>query len=310
MLSDVAAREAFHVLLLEFLLKRIPTGLVLKGGVNLRLFFGSPRYSQDIDFDAEPRLRDAVRSAIRSGLKDPHLRQHFVDLGGADIRATETPQKNTETTLRFKFGVVSGGGVDLPTKVEVSFRPRPALDVADEDAAPAGLVDRFRLPLPSLDAASRRRGRDRRTDASARGADTPGPSHGALIVRHYRRLAALRQKVGALALRNEVQARDVFDLGVLDAAAMSAAEAARLREALPDSVLQKAAARAFEIPYEAYEDKVLAFLDPTDRARYAPPNQWDEQCLFAHELAQQLLALPGPAWVPWYPDEAKPASTL
>ena len=42
--------EAFHLLFLERLLKLAdPKLFVLKGGVNLRFFYGDPRYSEDMD---------------------------------------------------------------------------------------------------------------------------------------------------------------------------------------------------------------------------------------------------------------------
>ena len=45
--------ELFHVAFLDVLsLKLEQTRYVLKGGANLRYFFGSPRYSEDIDLDA------------------------------------------------------------------------------------------------------------------------------------------------------------------------------------------------------------------------------------------------------------------
>jgi hypothetical protein len=276
MLSDVAAREAFHVLLLEHLLGQIGPRIVLKGGVNLCLFFGSPRYSQDIDLDAEPNSRSAVRAAIRKSLRDPYVRRRFIQLGGGDLRLPDRPAKDSETTLRYKFGVVTSGGIDLPTKIEISFRARPSLDVGTVDPAPPALVDEYRLASP---------------------ASAP------LLVPHYGRLPALRQKIGALALRNEVQARDIFDLGVLGTTSIDAAEAPFLRQSLPDSVLRKAAARALEIPFAAYRDKVLDYLEPVDRAQFDTVNTWDGLCLNAHALARRLLDLPGPARVSWYPDE-------
>ena len=52
MLSDAQLREAFHLCFLHRLLKVSDINLyVLKGGVNLRFFFGSPRYSEDMDLD-------------------------------------------------------------------------------------------------------------------------------------------------------------------------------------------------------------------------------------------------------------------
>lgn len=45
-------REVFHLIFLGQLLRvSDPTLYVLKGGTNLRFFFHSPRYSEDMDID-------------------------------------------------------------------------------------------------------------------------------------------------------------------------------------------------------------------------------------------------------------------
>ena len=45
-------REVFHLLFLERLLRLSdPSLYVLKGGLNLRFFFNSPRFSEDMDLD-------------------------------------------------------------------------------------------------------------------------------------------------------------------------------------------------------------------------------------------------------------------
>lgn len=263
MISQVAVREAFHMLLLEYLLGQIPDGLILKGGANLRLFFKSCRYSQDMDLDAEPRLRDIARSAIRRGLTDPHLRKRLVALGINTVRVPAAPAKDTSTTLRYKLGVVTSGGIDLPTKVEVSFRARAPMDVAIIEAAP------LRIP-------------------------------------HYGRLPAIRQKVAALALRNQVQARDVFDLAVLIGGGVEPEALAMLRRELPDTVLAKASARALEIHYEEYRGTVIEYLGEEDQSRFGPEAAWDEQRLIVNALVQDLRALHGPTWVQWHPDEPRP----
>ena len=51
-------REIFHLLFLERLLKvSDPRAFVVKGGANLRFFFGSPRYSENMDLDVLARRR-------------------------------------------------------------------------------------------------------------------------------------------------------------------------------------------------------------------------------------------------------------
>lgn len=68
-LKDVQTIELFHVAFLDVLPKRVDRRrYILKGGANLRYFFGSLRYSEDLDLDLtdEPpwRLREKV-DAIR-----------------------------------------------------------------------------------------------------------------------------------------------------------------------------------------------------------------------------------------------------
>ena len=52
-LSDAQLIEAFHLAFLQVLQARVQQEhYVLKGGANLRYFFDSVRYSEDIDLDA------------------------------------------------------------------------------------------------------------------------------------------------------------------------------------------------------------------------------------------------------------------
>ena len=51
-------REYFHLLMLKELNKRLSgRDFALKGGVYLRLFLSSPRLSEDIDFDIDPKMQ-------------------------------------------------------------------------------------------------------------------------------------------------------------------------------------------------------------------------------------------------------------
>lgn len=117
MLDDAAVREAFHVVLLRKLAERVNTALFrLKGGVNLRLFFGSVRYSEDMDLDGHDRARAALRREVGRPLRDPSLLRHLAERGIRGIDGRTGPNKDTETTLRYKMRVVSPGGVPSPAK--------------------------------------------------------------------------------------------------------------------------------------------------------------------------------------------------
>lgn len=87
MFSDIQLREAFHFCFLHRLLQISDIDLyVLKGGVNLRFFFGSPRYSEDMDLDV---VAGSVATLKKNGYKilgDAAFRV----LAGACIRRTTT----------------------------------------------------------------------------------------------------------------------------------------------------------------------------------------------------------------------------
>jgi predicted nucleotidyltransferase component of viral defense system len=69
--SPLALREGFHVVLLRALAERLQgRDWVLKGGTNLRLYFGSIRFSEDIDLDVGKDVAGAMQRAIPATLAD------------------------------------------------------------------------------------------------------------------------------------------------------------------------------------------------------------------------------------------------
>jgi predicted nucleotidyltransferase component of viral defense system len=260
MLDDVAVREAFHVHLLRDLVRSMDPHLFrLKGGVNLRLYFGSLRYSEDIDLDADRGARPILRREIGRLLHDAAFLRQLATLGIRGVDGRTAPNKDTETTLRYKARVVSPGGVPLPTKVDVSFR--------QEESAEEG----------TLEAAD-----ERVTSQYLSSADRP------LQVMHYTVMPAVRQKIAALALRAEVQARDVFDLAMLAEKRTDTLDLPFLRRRLSDDTLREAHRRALSLPYDVYRSTVVEFLDPSERATLGSDRSWDEQRLFAARLIEGI----------------------
>lgn len=257
--TEREAREAFHTFVLRCLREHLPNRQwCVKGGANLRLFFRSARYSEDMDLDADPGARLAMRGTIQKLLGDLTLRRRLAALGIRDVlRTSERPAKDTETTLRFKLRLEIGGGVQLPTKVEVSFRGRAKDDVVVETNADPKIVGRYlaRAELP-------------------------------LALPHYDRTAAIRQKITALAGRAEVQARDVFDLAML-AESPGDFDITMLGKNIDQKVLDAARIRAFELGSDAYASQVLEFLDEPDRAANA--DRWEEYQLVTAMLLESIL---------------------
>ncbi len=71
-MPPVALIEAFHLTFLRAFTSSVPAEyLSIKGGGNLRLFFWSDRYSEDLDLDVcevpVHQIRDKVMSILESG---------------------------------------------------------------------------------------------------------------------------------------------------------------------------------------------------------------------------------------------------
>lgn len=257
-LSPVAARELVHLLILRELVGvRGRSGVTAKGGANLRLFFGSIRYSEDMDLDGSAQASAAIRHCLKGMFEDSEFTRRLQRFGIRGLDPGEGPNKDTETTFRYKFGVIVGGGVRYPTKVAVSFRKRHAADRAVLEAPDPVILGTYGLE--------------------------------ALEVRHYVREAAVRQKLEALGGRREAQARDVFDLHVLVPDAPAQALLDFLANALRRDRLEEAHERALTITYEEYEGQVFEFLGAEARSLYGRESTWDEIRLRVATLIEGVL---------------------
>jgi hypothetical protein len=236
--SNRAAVEFFHLVFLRALVgKGGDKGLfAVKGGCNLRFYFNSVRYSEDIDFDvtvvAKATLRNKVDRLLDSPLVAAPLKTR-----GLEVLEVSAP-KQTETTQRWKVGLqVAGRNVALRTKIEFSRR---------------GTVNGTRFEAVS-------------PQALRPYALTP------FLATHYDAPAALSQKVEALAGRSEPQARDIFDLNLL----LARPDGDAAVKKVPKSQLASALERALEIGYDQYAAQVVAFLDPTQRELFESRDAWD-----------------------------------
>lgn len=237
MWTDRQAIEIFHLLFLRGFAARVDKALfALKGGSNLRFYHRSIRYSEDIDLDIRTMAVATLRSNVEAALAADSLR-HSLRAQGLDILSTTAP-KQTATTQRWKIVLRSeAAAANIPTKIEFS---RRALDegVALAPVDPE-LIRRYRL-YP-------------------------------LLVQHYGAAAAFAQKVAAVALRTETQARDIFDLKLLiDAGAAEAPlppkQAAQLERAIDN---------AMSVGFDEFTGHVVAFLEPEHQADYEDRRAWE-----------------------------------
>jgi len=194
--------EFFHIAFLgELGVKLDKARYALKGGCNLRFFYNSPRYSEDLDVDVGTVSVGTLKGNLSKVLEGKALRT-TLRASGIEILSISLP-KQTETTQRWKLGLRIGT-LSAHTKVEFSRRDLESGRRLDP-IAPA-IVAGYGL--------------------------TP------VLVSHYDRATALAQKCHALVGRSETQARDVFDLDLLLAGAqLSSSLSAEIAEAAAERAL-------------------------------------------------------------------------
>src|SRR3989338_6597286 len=122
--GPLRSREVFHLEFLRWFARKLEADrYVLKGGVNLRLFFKSIRSSEDMDIDIHGARVDKVKKTVMDILK---VRGFMDSLKSFGIEKAVPPDlakaKQTETTQRFKIHLLTAAGEDLFTKIEFSRR--------------------------------------------------------------------------------------------------------------------------------------------------------------------------------------------
>lgn len=236
--SDAQAIEIFHLLFLQVLTAHSRDKFLLKGGANLRYFFGSVRYSNDIDFDVMDTRSGSVERNVDAVLNGRAL---SVLLGQFDLRVDEsTKPKQTDTTRRWKLGIAREGATGDLVRTKIEFSNR---GVASDDrlyeTIPRLVVDPYAI-RPA-------------------------------VLSHYGLAAALEQKIAALVLRSETKARDVFDLDLL----FRLRRTSDRPRAVDVTRAPLAAQRAREITYSSFRSEVVPFLDPDIASLYDSDEQWE-----------------------------------
>lgn len=228
----------FHLVFLRALVAKgeDKSRIALKGGCNLRFYFRSVRYSEDMDLDVSVIAKDTLKNKVERLLLSPAVRAPL-RTRAIEIVETSAP-KQTETTQRWKLGLRLEGGATIRTKVE--FSRRDTIEGARYEAADREVLRPFAL--------------------------TP------VLATHYATPAAIAQKIHALAARTEPQARDVFDLALL----FARPEAADLTlDDARKAWLSAAIDHAMSISFDEYVSKVVAFLEPEQAVLYEQRGAWD-----------------------------------
>lgn len=230
--------ECFHLILLRVLEARLERATwVVKGGVNLRAWFGSRRYSADLDVDVIRGQSHVLREKVDKLLASRPFTNLLASQGLS--LETSTKPKQTDTTQRWKFEV-KAEGLSIPLRTKLEFSRRGTRDEEHIlEAVRPDIVRAYGLPAPT--------------------------------VNHYTARSAIRQKVLALASRTEPQARDVWDLDHLLRTAQTdlAPLTPPARKALPAAM-----DRALSLSFDVFKAQVVAYLAPEDRELYGTPDAW------------------------------------
>jgi hypothetical protein len=237
-LSPRQSIEVFHLLLVSHIGRKLDQKKwSLKGGCNLRFFFRSPRYSDDVDLDVQGIPVSVLREKINSIISGRPF-QAILGVRGISVEHL-TEHKQTETTQRWKFGLmVPGPDLPVPTKLEFS---RRALEPGSvfEPLSPE-IIRQYELPP--------------------------------LMANHYPAPTVWRQKIGAILSRTAPQARDVFDLHVLlETGLISSAGLAQGER--PDAAQLKD--NILAVDFGQFKSQVISYLEPDIQSQYDSEKTWD-----------------------------------
>ncbi len=244
--------EIFHLIFLRYLEHLLPkSSYALKGGCNLRFFFNSIRYSEDIDLDvweiSKEKLQERVEKVLSSKDLKMALLAQSVEL--VNIRA----HKQTDTTQRWKMALEIGGhATAFPTKIEFSrLKDRKVGTIEIAQVNPV-LTSGYNLPP--------------------------------LLITHYKGPDAFAQKLQALLSRRETQARDIFDSYYLAQNGINPNwSSTQLREK-HDTLVE----RILSLDFSTFSSQVLAFLQPSYQAFFQGPDKWEEIQLSLIQYLEKL----------------------
>jgi len=254
-LNHLEIREVFHLEFLRRLVRTVdPSHLVLKGGSNLRFFFKSIRYSEDMDMDIREIAVHVFRDKVMSILNTKALTSTLRTFGIEEIVPPEISRsKQTETVQRFKIHLMTVSGEDLFTKLEFSRRGFDSSIKAEGVAQ--DVMSKYQLPP--------------------------------LIVPHYLIGSACIQKINALVSRKEVQARDIFDLYTLST--QFGAKSFQLKKFSGAISLEEVSERIDSVHYQLYKDTVVSYLDMEEQKAWDSREFWDEVRLQVIQLVEKGL---------------------
>ena len=234
-LNPKAQVELFHLMFLRQFSMQIDAGLyAIKGGCNLRFFFGSARYSEDLDLDVCIMAQETLENKVNKLLNAPPLLKLLQGHGITQLEVTSPEQM--PTTQRWKIQLhTENAEMAYPTKIEFSRRNEKIQ--AELTSVDMKICQAYRLAPMRLS--------------------------------HYGLKEAVAQKVLALAHRPLTQARDIFDLYHLLHLGKP-----QLSFSLKKNTLAQAEEALLSISFNDYKSQVVNFLEPSEQAIYSHTDYW------------------------------------
>jgi predicted nucleotidyltransferase component of viral defense system len=209
----------------------------LKGGCNLRFYFKSIRYSEDIDLDIWQMRKDTLFKNIHQILLGSPLKNI---LRSRDIEITKiSSPKQTATTQRWKIEMLVNNQNMAHTKIEFSRRETEGnalLEAIDES-----IISRYHFPP--------------------------------ILLNHYDRESAIKQKLSALINRKVTQARDIFDLYLLLSGFVK--ERSSLLKVISSAQIKLADSNLLSVKYKDFQSQVIAYLEEDYQKQYSDEKVWD-----------------------------------
>jgi hypothetical protein len=228
--------ELFHLLFLSQLGRKIDKKLyALKGGCNMRFYFKSIRYSEDMDIDIQVVNKDTLSKNVNKLLGSVPF-MNILQAQGLEIVNISAP-KQTFTTQRWKIELKSKQSV-LPLHTKIEFSRREIEDDTIYEPIDSQIIRRYSL--------------------------SPFMSN------HYSMQSMFRQKVRALALRSETQSRDIFDLYLL----IGSGNHFKL-DKKTTAILADAKSKAAGIDFADFKGQVIAYLPEDNQQEYDDESVWD-----------------------------------
>lgn len=243
--------ELFHLVFVRALFANLKDKrlLAIKGGINLRLFFQSVRFSEDLDLDVMTMSKAALENRVDRLLASPTVISPL-KARGIIIQDISKP-KQTETVQRWKLEVASTS-TSIRDRTKIEFSRRATVEAAMLEPVDAQIASTYQIPV--------------------------------FLANHYRCADAVRQKIHALAERAATQPRDVFDLHVL----FARTDAPKKLDEEAAAWIDPAVANASDLTYDQYVALVVAYLDPEQAEIFSSRETWEAMQIDVIERLEAL----------------------